>query len=127
MKIDWAFLKLVSYCVFGVVVLVVLPLSLYSSKEIVRSVVASGAASIVHLLLGYACIEAGFEKSNTTFLKIILGGTFVRMGLLVGIVFVLVRVYEFHTVSLMISFLLFFVLNLVLEIHLLQKKVALKR
>lgn len=127
MKIDWSFLKLVSYCVLGVVVLVVLPLSVYSSREIVQSVVASGLASLFHLLLGYLFIEFGFDKSNTTFLKIILGGTFVRMLLLVGIVFLLVRVYQFHTMSLMISFLLFFILNLVLEIHLLQKKVALKR
>jgi hypothetical protein len=126
-KIDWAFLKLVAYCVLGVVVLGVLPLSLYSSSEIVQSVVAGGVASLIHLLLGYVCIELGFERSNTVFLKIILGGTFVRMGLLVGVVFVLIRVYEFHAVSLMISFLLFFVLNLGLEIHLLQKKVALKR
>jgi hypothetical protein len=126
-KIDWAFLKLVAYCVLGVVVLGVLPLSVFSSKEIVQSVVASGIASLIHLLLGYVCIEFGFERSNTTFLKVILGGTLVRMALLVGIVFVLVRVFEFHVVSLMISFLLFFVLNLVLEIHLLQKKVALKR
>jgi len=126
-KIDWAFLRLVAYCAFGVVVLVVLPLSMYSNKEILQSVTAAAVASLVHLLLGYVCIEFGLEKSNTTFLKIILGGTFVRMALLVGIVFVLVRVYEFHAMPLMISFLLFFVLNLVLEIHLLQKKVALKR
>ena len=127
MKIDWAFLRLVAYCVLGVVVLVALPLSMYSNKEILQSVVVSGVVSLLHLLLGYVCIEFGFEKSNTTFLKIILGGTFVRMVLLVGIVFTLIRVYQFHATSLMISFLLFFVLNLALEIHLLQKKVALKR
>ncbi len=120
-------MKLVFFCVLGVVVLVVLPLSVFSSKEIVQSVVASGLASLVHLLLGYLFIEFGFDKPNTTFLKIILGGTLVRMALLVGIVFVLVRFYQFHTMSLMLSFLSFFVLNLVLEIHLLQKKVALKR
>ncbi len=127
MKIDWSFLKLVLYCVLGVVVLVVLPLSIYSRKEIVQSVVAGGLASLIHLLLGYLFIEFGFDKSNTTFLKIILGGTFFRMLLLVSVVFVLLRVYQFHAMSLMISFLLFFVLNLALEIHLLQKKVALKR
>jgi hypothetical protein len=125
-KIDWSFLKLVFSCVLGVVVLVVLPLSIFSSKEIVQSVIASGLASLIHLLLGYLFIEFGFDKPNTTFLKIILGGTFVRMTLLVGIVFVLVRFFQFHTMSLMISFLLFFALNLGLEIHLLQKKVALK-
>ena len=127
MKIDWAFLRLVAYCVLGVAVLVVLPLSLYSSQEVVQSVVASGVASLFHLLLGYLLIEFGFDKPNTTFLKIILGGTFVRMFLLVGVVFLLVRVYQFHTMSLMLSFLLFYVLNLALEIHILQKKVALKR
>jgi hypothetical protein len=126
-KIDWVFLRLVAYCALGVLVLVVLPLSVFSNKEILQSVVASGVVSLLHLLLGYACIEVGFEKSNTTFLKIILGGTFVRMVLLVGIVFILIRVYQFDATSLMISFLLFFALDLVLEIHLLQKKVALRR
>ena len=127
MKIDWSFLRLVAYCTAGVVVLVILPLSIFSAKEIVQSVVASGIASLIHLLVGYLCIEFGFEKSNTTFLKIILGGSLVRMMLLVGLVFVLVRIYQFHAASLMISFLLFYALNLVLEIHILQKKVALKR
>ena len=127
MKIDWAFLRLVTYCVLGVAILVVLPLSVYSSKEVVQSVVASGVASLIHLLLGYLLIEVGFDKPSTTFLKIILGGAFVRMFLLVGVVFLLVRVYQFHTMSLMLSFLLFYVLNLALEIHVLQKKVALKR
>ncbi|MBF8294506.1 MAG: hypothetical protein HW389_1051 [Bacteroidetes bacterium] len=127
MKIDWAFLRLVAYCVLGVVVLVVLPLSMYSSNEVVRSVVASGVTSLFHLLLGYLLIEFGFDKPSTTFLKIILGGTFVRMFLQVGVVFLLIRVYQFHTMSLMLSFLLFYVLNLALEIHFLQKKVALKR
>ena len=127
MKIDWAFLRLVTYCVLGVAILVVLPLSVYSSKEVVQSVVASGVASLIHLLLGYLLIEVGFDKPNTTFLKIILGGTFVRMFLMVGVVFLLVRVYQFHAMSLMLSFLMFYVLNLALEIHVLQKKVALKR
>lgn len=127
MKIDWTFLRLVLYCTLGVIGLVIVPLALFSQPEIVRSVVASGAASLFHLLVGYALIELGFDKSNTTFLKIILGGTLVRMMVLVGIVFVLIRIYQFHTMSLMISFLAYYVLNLILEIYLLQKKVALKR
>lgn len=127
MKLDWAYLRLVFYIVLGVATFVVLPLTLFSRGEVVQSVIASGVASLFHLLVGYACIEFGFNKPNTTFLKIILGGTFIRMALLVGVVFVLVRFYQFHALSLMISFLLFYVLNLALEIHVLQKKVALKR
>ena len=127
MKVDWGFLKLVALVFMGVAILVVVPLSIYANRELVRSVVASGLASLIHLLLGYLFIEYGFDKSNTTFLKVILGGTLIRMFLLVGIVLLLVRVYQFQTVSLMVSLLLFYVLNLILEIHLLQKKVALKR
>lgn len=127
MKIDWIYLRLILYCALGVIGLVIVPLALYANQEVVRSVVASGAASLFHLLAGYALIEWGFDKSNTTFLKIILGGTLARMVVLVGVVFVLIRIYQFHTMSLMISFLAYYVLNLVLEIHLLQKKVALKR
>lgn len=126
MKVDWGFLKLVAVVFVGVAILVVVPLSIYSNRELVRSVVASGLASLFHLLLGYLFIEYGFDKTNTTFLKVILGGTLVRMFLLVGIVVLLVRVYQFETMSLMVSLLLFYVLNLILEIHLLQKKVALK-
>jgi hypothetical protein len=126
-KVDWGFLKLVGLVFLGVAVFVVVPLAIYTERELVQSVVAGGLASLFHLLLGYLFIEYGFEKSNTTFLKVILGGTLARMFLLVGIVLLLVRVYQFQTVSLMVSLLLFYVLNLLLEIHLLQKKVALKR
>jgi hypothetical protein len=126
-KIDWAFLRLVLYCTLGVIGVVIVPLMLTSNPEVVRSVVASGVASLFHILVGYALIEIGFDKPNTTFLKIILGGTLVRMIVLVGVVFVLIRFYQYHTMSLMISFLMYYVLNLILEIHLLQKRVALRR
>ena len=121
------YLRLILYCALAVIGLVIVPLTLYSDPEIVQSVVASGLASLFHLLVGYALIEWGFDKSNTTFLKIILGGTLIRMIILVGVVFILIRIYQFHTMSLMFSFLAYYVLNLVLEIYLLQKKVALKR
>ena len=127
MKVDWGFLKLVGLVFLGVAIFVVVPLSIYINGELVRSVIAGGLASLFHLLLGYLFIEYGFDKSNTTFLKVILGGTLARMFLLVGIVVLLVRVYQFQTVSLLVSLLLFYVLNLFLEIHLLQKKVALKQ
>jgi hypothetical protein len=126
-NVDWGFLKLVALVFTGVALLVIIPLAIYTNHEVARSVIAGGLASVLHLLLGYMFIEYGFEKSNTTFLKVILGGTLARMFVLVGIVLILVRVYQFQAVSLMISLLAFYVLNLVLEIHLLQKKVALKR
>jgi hypothetical protein len=125
-KIDWAFLRFVLYYAVGIAVVIVFPLSTVASKEVLESVIASGLISLLHLLLGYAAIVLGFDKSNTAFLKIVLGGTVIRIFLLVGVVVVLVRVYQFQTLSLMLSMLVFYVLNLVLEISFLQKKVALK-
>jgi hypothetical protein len=125
-KIDWAFLRLVLYYAVGVAVVIVFPLSTVASREVLDSVIASGIVSLLHLLLGYAAIVLGFDKSNTVFLKIVLGGTVIRIFLLVGIVVVLVRVYHFQTLSLMLSLSVFYILNLVLEISFLQKKVALK-
>lgn len=101
-------------------------LSFYGSEEINKSVIASGLASFFHLMLGYIAIELGFDKSNTTFLKIVLGGTVFRMLMLVGVVFILIQVYRFHSLSLMISLLVFYIINLTLEIYFLQKKVSLK-
>lgn len=127
MKIDWAFLKIVALSWGGVVVLAVYPMSVYATGPVVDGFVAGGLMSLAHLLLGYAFIELGFEKSNTSFLKIVLGGSVVRLLLLVGGVFLLVRVYGFDSLWLMLSLLLFYSLNLALEIYLLQKKVSLKR
>ena len=126
MKIDWAFLRIVFFCIAGTGLVTAYPLLHYGSEEINKSVIASGLASFFHLMLGYIVIELGFDKSNTTFLKIVLGGTVFRMLMLVGVVFILIKVYHFHSLSLMISLLGFYILNLILEIYFLQKKVSLK-
>lgn len=102
------------------------PLLQYASREVMESVLAGVGISWVSLFLGVAFIEWGFEKSNTTFLKIVLGGSVVRLLLLVTVVFLLIKVYAFHSLSLMLSLLVCYSLNLVLEIYLLQKKVSLK-
>lgn len=127
MKIDWAFLKIVALSWGGIVVLAAYPMSVYATGTMVESVLASGLMSLVHLLLGYVFVELGFEKSNTSFLKIVLGGSVVRLLLLVGGVFLLVRVYNFESLWLMLSLLVFYSLNLAFEIYYLQKKVSLKR
>jgi len=125
-KIDWAFLRLAAICWGGATALAIYPLLQYASREVMESVLAGVGISWVSLFLGVAFIEWGFEKSNTTFLKIVLGGSVVRLLLLVTVVFLLIKVYAFHSLSLMLSLLVCYSLNLVLEIYLLQKKVSLK-
>ncbi|HEY4492193.1 MAG TPA: hypothetical protein VI958_09335, partial [Acidobacteriota bacterium] len=91
-----------------------------------RSIIAGGLLSLFHLLFGYITVEMGFDKKSTTFLKIVLGGMVVRLFLMAGIVFVMLKFFQFDPLSLMLSLLLYYVMNLVLEIYLLQRKVSIK-
>jgi hypothetical protein len=125
-NLDWAFLRLLGLYALAVAVILVYPISHLVDAESFRSIAAGGVMSVVHALMGYLLVEWGFEKKSTTFLKIVLGGMVVRLLLMTAVVLVLLRVYHYDAFSLMISLLLYYVINLVLEIYLLQRKVSVK-
>ena len=127
MKIDWSFLRLVFFCFACAAVLTYYPISEITTAEVTRSIVAGGVMSLVNLLLGYLSIEFSFERSHTTFLKYVLGGMVMRLLLMWGVLLLLIRLYNFHSASLMLSLLFFYVMNLVLEIFYLQKRVSTKQ
>ncbi len=124
-KIDWAFLRWVVLYAVAIAALIY-PISQVVDEKVVHSAVAGGVMSLLHVLLGYFAVELGYQKKNTTFLKIVLGGMVVRMFLMAGVVLVLLKVYHYDAFSLMLSLLAYYVVNLVLEIYLLQKKVLVK-
>jgi hypothetical protein len=126
MKIDWSFLRLVVLCFAGAALLTYYPISEFATMEVTRSIIAGGVMSLINLLLGYLTIEVSFERSHTTFLKFVLGGMVGRLLLMWGILLLLIRVYGFHSASLMLSLLFFYALNLALEIYYLQKRVSTK-
>jgi hypothetical protein len=127
MKIDWSFLRLVVLCFAGAAVLTYYPISEFATAEVLRAMIAGGVMSFINLLLGYAAIEISYERSHTTFLKYVLGGMVVRLMLMWGVLLLLIWVYNFHSASLMLSLLFFYVMNLVLEIFYLQKRVSSKK
>ena len=125
-RIDWPFLRLASLSFVVVAACAAYPLSTVASPDILRSVAAGGIMSFVNFLLGYAAIEVGFDKPNTVFLKVILGGMAGRLMLMWGAFLILAGLYKFHVPSLVYTLLLLYVLNLALEIYFLQKKVSVK-
>ncbi len=127
MKIDWSFLRMVALSYAGAALLAVYPLSQFATEPVVRSVLAGGIMSVGNLLLGYAAIEGSFRKSHTTFLKYVLGGMVARLFLMWGAFLILIRMFDFHAASLMMSLLFFYVMNLVLEVVYLQRRVAMKQ
>jgi hypothetical protein len=126
-KIDWPFLRLVLFCFAGAALLTYYPISEFATAEVLRSIVAGGIISLINLLLGYAAIEISFNRSHTAFLKYVLGGMVGRLLFMWGVVLLLLWVYKFHSASLMLSLLFFYVMNLVLEIFYLQKRISTKQ
>lgn len=114
-------------CFVAIALLTFYPISEFATAMVTRSIVAGGVMSLLNLLLGYLFIELSFEKSHTTFLKYVLGGMVGRLFLMWGVLLVLIGAFQFHTASLMLSLLFFYVVNLVLEIFYLQRRVSTKR
>jgi hypothetical protein len=126
MKIDKRFPLQVLGALAVAGLLVAYPLVRYGSGEILLAVSVGALLSTINVLLGYLAIEYSFEKSYTTFLKAVLGGMGIRMGLMLIALLVLIKVVGLHTVALVVSLLGFYLIFLVLEVLFIQKKVLIK-
>ncbi|MFH0988559.1 MAG: hypothetical protein V1799_00915 [bacterium] len=126
MKFDRSFIVLMTLVLFLPACLGAVFFEAIGNRTLAVSVFASGLSMLVNQFLSYIAIEWGFPMSHTKFLKIILIGSVVRLALLISIVIVLIKILQFDPLSFMLSLLVFYALNLVLEIYYLQKKVALK-
>ena len=126
MKADWTFLRWVGLYAVVVAGLIYYPVSGVVDDTELRSIEAGGLMSLLYILIGYVTVELGYKKNNTMFLKIVLGGMVARLFLMTGVVLVLLTVYQYDAFSLMLSLLVYYAINLALEIYLLQKKVSLK-
>jgi hypothetical protein len=127
MKIDWSFMRIVIFCFASVALLTYYPVSEFATAEVMHGIIAGGIMSLLNLMLGYAAIEISYDRSHTTFLKYVLGGMVFRLILMWGVLLVLIRIYNFHSASLMLSLLFFYIMNLVLEIFYLQKRATSKK
>lgn len=98
-----------------------------ADRDYALSLAVAYLLSLFHLSAGYAVIRLGFQKSNTTFLKTVLGGMAGRLFLMLTAFFVLLEVVELNTAVLVYTMLGLYVLNLTLEISFLQKEVSAKK
>ncbi len=126
MKVDWRFLRWVGLWYAVLTVAGFWILSSAGRSELSGSFLAGVAMSLANFLLGFLSVEFAFDKSHTMFLKIVLGGMGVRLFLMALTVLVLIKGYDLDSLSLMVTLLGYYALNLTLEIVFLQKKVSLK-
>ena len=127
MKFDATLPKRIILLVLLIGILAAYPLFKAGDREITVGFITGCLISLVSVTVGYLLIEYGIEKPNATFLKIILGGMAARLILIPVVVVVLIRVFQFHLVSLTASLFLSYFLFLIFEILFLNKKLALKK
>jgi len=126
-KVDWKFLTIVILAYAGITAALILALGMFAAPGQRSSAGAAAAVSFVNFILGFLAIEYSFERSHTTFLKIVLAGMMIRLLAMTGAVVVLIEVYEFDALALMLTLLGYYVVNLTFEVIFLQKKVSLKK
>jgi len=126
-KVDWKFLTTVILAYAGITAALILALGMFAAPGQRSSAGAAAAVSFVNFILGFLAIEYSFERSHTTFLKIVLAGMMIRLLAMTGAVVVLIEVYEFDALALMLTLLGYYVVNLTFEVIFLQKKVSLKK
>jgi hypothetical protein len=125
-SIDWSFLRAVGVYALVLGAVLTYPLSTLVSSEALGSMVAGGVMSLLHVLTGYVTIEYSYTKKSTTFLKMVLGGMVARLFLMAGVVLVLLKYFLYDAFWLLMTMLVLYGVNLILEIYFLQKKVSIK-
>ena len=102
------------------------PLIAWGSPAVSLAALVGGVLSTCNVLVGFLAIEYGFEKSYTTFLKVVVGGMGLRMAFMLGMLLVLILACHLHAVALTVSMVAFTLIYLVLEIFYLQAKMDVK-
>lgn len=125
-KIDFSFLRNVAASFALIVLCAAYPLVKYGTQEIVTACIAGAAVSYLNVIAGFLAIEYAFDKSFTVFMKAVMGGMGVRMLLSAAALVVMISVFHLHVLALIMSLMLFYAVNLTLEILFLQKKMDLR-
>lgn len=126
MKIDKKFFVQVLSVLGVLVMLAVYPLLRYGNREVVVASIVGAVLATVNVLVGYLAIEYSIGKSHSTFLKAVLGGMAVRMGIMLSLLVVLIEIFRMHAVALAVSLLSCYAVYLVLEVAFVQKKIIIK-
>ena len=126
MKIDWSFPRQVLIALFVMGVCGIYPILRFASVEVAKAVLLGAILTTMNVLMGYAAIEYSIGKSTTTFFKYVLGGMGIRLLFLAVALVLLIRLFSVHSLALVGSMGVFYIVFLTLEIIFIQKKVTAK-
>ena len=93
------------------------------SPDVFSGVMIGLAMSTVNAVAASLSIGYAFDKPQNTFLKVVFGGMIIRMGILLVSLFVFIKVFQVHVLSLAITLLGFNLIFLLMEILAIQRRV----
>lgn len=123
--IDWSGFRMQGALFPALIGVASVIVALTSSEEATQSVFASGMLCFLHVFAGHIILEKSFGKPPTSFLKRVLGGMGLRLGMMLLALLLLLRTHWFDVTWLLLSLLGWYALALVFEITALQRKAAL--
>ncbi|CUS77461.1 ATP synthase I chain [Candidatus Kryptonium thompsonii] len=122
MKIDVK--RFLIYALVAVVVvwlLISYPLFKFASVEFIKSFIVGSLISVINSIIGIFILKQGMAKSNKEFLKLTIGSMGIRLFVIAGVIFLLLKVLNFEIYGLIISLLLFYFVFLGVEVLFLGK------
>ena len=125
-KLDRKFTGQAVGVVLVVGVVAAYPLLAFGSKEVVVAAAIGCFMSVINAVAGSLTVEYAFNKSYSTFFKVVFGGMGARMMVLLGALYLLIKVFDIHTVALTVSLLGFYMIFLVLELLFIQREVEMR-
>jgi len=102
--------------VAGALALSLYPAYIWGKTDALVAVLAGGLIAVANGTAGFLSIAYAFEKPNAVFIKVIVGGMGIRLFILAGIVFVLLKVFELNVVAFTASLFFFYFLAALIEI-----------
>ena len=126
MSARWKFLRRAGYVIAAAAQIVAFPLTALADHAVRCAVAAGAALSTLNVLAGFLSIEFAFDRSYSTFLKVVLGGMGIRMAVMLGLVLLLLLEAGLHPAAFIGSLFGFYIVYLVLEISYLQQRVSAK-
>jgi hypothetical protein len=127
MKIDMTFPKWMGWTMLIALVISVYPLARFAPPEIRSAAIVGGVISVCNALAGFLAVEYAYDRSYTTFLKVVLGGMGIRLACMLGVMLFLILLLQMDAVALTLSILALYLPFLVLEILYLQRKVLVSK
>ncbi|PIU44386.1 MAG: hypothetical protein COS95_09235 [Ignavibacteriales bacterium CG07_land_8_20_14_0_80_59_12] len=110
--------------VAGALALSLYPAYIWGKTDALVAVLAGGLIAVANGTAGFLSIAYAFEKPNAVFIKVIVGGMGIRLFILAGIVFVLLKVFELNVVAFTASLFFFYFLAALIEIVFMNRTAA---